>query len=385
MSASPLRIVLTDPHSQGGGQRTYLAHLMQRFRGMGHHVTMCCRPGSMLAGAAAEAECEVLDRFNFPRGFKPPGLAADLRRMVRLIRLEQPDILHVNNSQDHWLVAAANRWLGRPATLLRTRHNTYPVKDSWPNRVLNRRWTDYQIVVCHAVRRDLMKLRSFDPGRMCTVHNGVDSARFAPAPETRARMRALFGYAEKDVVAGIAARLVKAKGHEFLLRAVAQIADSYPDLRLLILGTGVLEEDLKRLAEALGVMDRVQFAGQRDDIAECVQAMDIGVQPSIGTDTSSFSLKEQMAAGKPVIASDYGGLTEIVSDGVEGLVVPAGTVNPLAAAMRRLIDSPESRAKMGAAGRARVDREFSLDHFAARTLEAYHKAIELHRESTAHR
>ena len=111
---------------------------------------------------------------------------------------------------------------------------------------------------------------------------------------------------------------------------------------------------------------------------QCVHALDVGVLPSIHCDTSSFSLKEQMAAGIPVITSDYGGLPEIVDDGREGLVVPNGTVEPLADAMRQLALDPEARRRMGAAGRERVLKEFSLESFAARTVDVYREAIEGH-------
>ncbi len=87
-----------------------------------------------------------------------------------------------------------------------------------------------------------------------------------------------------------------------------------------------------------------------------------------------------MASEIPVVASDYGGLKEIVSDGVEGIVVRAGTVDPLAAALRRLIESPESRGRMGRSGRKRVLAEFTLEVFARRTEQAYRRALGIHRQ-----
>jgi len=220
---------------------------------------------------------------------------------------------------------------------------------------------------------------------MVAIHNGVDARLYAPNAEWRAEARREFGYDESDLVCGIAARLVRDKGHAFLFRAAAQVRNRLPQLRLLVLGQGPLDEELRGLADALGIGDRVHFAGFRKDMARCVQAMDIGIQPSIDCDTSSFSLKEQMACGKAVIASDYGGLKEIVRDGVEGIVVPAGTVDPLATAIERLAAEPEMRRTMGAAGRARVLREFTVEHFAESTIEAYRRAIEVFHERPASR
>jgi glycosyltransferase involved in cell wall biosynthesis len=110
----------------------------------------------------------------------------------------------------------------------------------------------------------------------------------------------------------------------------------------------------------------------------CVQAFDIGAQPSL-EETSSFSLKEQMAAEKPVVTSDFAACKEIVDDGVEGFTAPVGTVEPLADAIRRLAVDSEMRLRMGRAGRARVLREFSVQEFCRRTIEAYGKALEVHK------
>jgi len=380
-----LRILMTDPHLEGGGQVTYVSRLAGALTRLGHAITIGCKPSSILLARAAEAHCGVHNGFVFKGGLRPGAWVRDLRAMRRYITVEKPDLIHVSGSQDHWVCALGNRLLGRPVCLLRTRHNTYPVKDSLPNRILNRAWTDYQIVVCDVVRRTLAQQPAFDGERMCTIHNGVDAEQFKPDAAARRRARHEFGYTEAHVVCGIAARLVPAKGHEFLFRATAQLASDYPVLRVLVLGQGDLEARLKRMAEECGIADRVQFAGFRNDMAYCTQAFDIGVQPSIDCDTSSFSLKEQMAAEKPVIASDYGGLTEIVDDGVQGLVVPAGAAEPLARAVQHLLEDPQTALRMGRNGRQRVLREFSVDVFAQRTVQAYHRALASHRERREHR
>ncbi|HQH50791.1 MAG TPA: glycosyltransferase family 4 protein [Candidatus Hydrogenedentes bacterium] len=383
MTGRPLHILMTDPHLRGGGQVRYVSSLAAELTRFGHRVTIGCKPDSVLVEHAKAAGCGVDNRFTFRGGLRPLCWLADIRETRRFIQQEKPDILHVNGSQDHWAAAATNRLLGRPVCLVRTRHNTYPVHDMWPNRVLNRRWTDFQIVVCDTVRQTLGEQRAFDPARMCSIHNGVDSEEFKPDASQRAEARAEFGYRDDELVCGIAARLVPAKGHEFLFRAAAWLKGEFPNLRLLVLGQGDLEQELVRLAEELGIAGIVRFAGFRGDMARSTQAFDIGVQPSIDCDTSSFSLKEQMAEEKPVVCSDYGGLTEILTDGVEGFIVPAGTVEPLAEAIRTLLANPELRRKMGAAGRQRILKDFTLEVFARRTAEAYCRALEIHGTHTA--
>ena len=383
MNRPPLKILITDPHLKGGGQVRYVTNLARELGRLGHAVTIGCRPGSILVERAREIGCAV-HPFAFRGGLRPRVWIGDLREASRFIRTQKPDVLHVSGSQDHWTLALANKRIASPCTLVRTRHNTYVVKENLPNRILNRHWTDYQIVVCHTVCQTLGAQSTFDAARMTAIHNGVDADQFRPDAAVRERARAELGYAPDDFVCGIAARLVEAKGHEFLFRAAALLRPEFPNLRLLVIGEGEKELALRQLAKRLDIDEAVKFAGFKDNVAFYVQAFDIGVQPSIDCDTSSFSLKEQMAAEKPVIASDYGGLTEIIDDGVEGRIVPARSVEPLAEAIRALLQNPERCVAMGKAGRQRVLREFTVQAFAARTAEAYYRAIEIHHERAAH-
>lgn len=353
----------------------YVTTLAGGLYALGHRVTIGCRNGSVLVEQNAGV-AETLDRFEFRGGLRPRSWAHDLREARRFIRRERPDIIHVNGSQDHWTMAVANGMSGRSAPLLRTRHNTYTVAANGPNRLLNRRLTDFQIVVCESVRQTLARHPAFHADRLCAIHNGVDANLYRPDPEARRKARYEFGCGERDIVCGIVARLVPAKGHAFLFQAVAALKENLPDLRILVFGQGVLESELRHMADSLGISSRTRFEGFRNDMHYCVQAFDIGAQPSIDCDTSSFSMKEQMAAGIPVIASDYGGLGEIIDDGAEGMLVPAGTVPPIIEALRKLASDPGLRATMGARARERVLAEFSQEVFVRRTAKTYHRLVE---------
>jgi len=374
MTDSPLHVMITDPHLQGGGQVRYITTLAAGLSALGHRVTIGCRPNSVLVDHA-RGIAAPLDRFHFRGGLRPRSWLHDIREAKHFIREERPDILHVNGSQDHWTLALANYAAGRSVPLLRTRHNTYSVSTNWPNRVLNRTLTDFQIVVCDTVRESLAKHPAFYAGRLCSIHNGVDAQFYRPDAEARKRARAEFGCADTDIVCGIVARLVPAKGHTYLFQAAALVKDEFPDLRIIVLGQGTLEQELRAQADGLGISSMVRFPGFRNDMHYCVQAFDFGAQPSIDCDTSSFSMKEQMAAGIPIIASDYGGLTEIIDDGVEGIIVPHGTVSPLAEALRRLAADPELRRQMGQRARERVAAEFSSEVFVRRTVDVYREVI----------
>lgn len=377
MSTSGYHILLTDPHLQGGGQVRYVTTLAAGLQALGHRVTLGCRKGSVLV-EQNKGVVEILDDFQFRGGLRLRSWAKDIRLARRFIEKERPDIIHVNSSEDHWTMAAANWRSSTPSPLLRTRHNTYTVSSHLPNRILNKNLTDFQIVVCNTVCQDLARHRAFNATRLHAIHNGVDAELYQANPEIRNQARAEFGYKDDDIVCGIVGRLVPAKGHAFLFQALAELKDTQPNLHILAFGQGVLEEELRHSTERLGIASRVQFAGFRNDMDFCIQAFDIGAQPSIDCDTSSFSMKEQMAAGIPVIAADYGGLGEIIDHEVEGILVPTASISPLTAALEKLASDPILRKTMGERARQRVLNEFSQEVFVRRTADVYRRVVEEH-------
>ena len=378
MSIRPLTILLSDPHLKGGGQVRYVTQLAAELTRLGHGVYLGCKPGSVLVEGARAAACRASEPFAYRGGLRPRAWIGDLRNLSRFVRAVKPDILHANGSQDHWISGLGNRLLGHPVCMVRTRHNTYAVGNSFPNRLLNLSWTDYQIAVCDAVLQLRISKPTFDSGRMRVIHNGVDPAQFYPDASKRARTRAEFGYDDNHVVVGMAARLAEAKGHRFLFEAAAQLTSEFPNLRLLILGQGVLDQSLRNLARKLGIDSITHFGGFRDDIGDCIQAFDIGAQPSIDCEASSFSVMEQMATEIPIVASDHGGTKEIVRDGRDGFIVPQGTVEPLATALASLLRDPNQRRAMGQSARKRIESEFTLAQLATRTLDSYGEALAIH-------
>lgn len=372
--AGRLRVLLADAHTAGGGQVRYILNLTGGLLARGHAVHVACRGGSLLAQEAADLGASVHAVFQFRRGLRPAALVQDLAHAAGLLRREGIQVAHVNGSQDHWLFAIAARRERVP--LVRSRHNTNRVRASWPNRWLNRRWTGPQICVCAYTQQLLSGANAVvPPERLHVIHNGVDPALYAPDKRRRAAIRDELGYAQDEVVFGTAARLSRDKGHRFILEALASIREQVPQARALFLGAGPLREALEQQTADLGLGAAVRFAGFQNDMARWVHAFDVGVQPSVDVDTSSFSVKEQMACGIPVIVSDYGGLPEIVAPGAEGFVCPAGEARPLAEAMRQLALDVALRRGMGEEGRARVLREFTLDAFTGSTLAVYQQAL----------
>ncbi len=186
----------------------------------------------------------------------------------------------------------------------------------------------------------------------------VDSVR-ATAGQGAA-VRASLGW-EDAVVVGILGRLEQWKGQETFLRAAAVLARTDPRLRFAVVGGAVLgwegdyPESLERLAAELGIADRTVFAGHQDDPWAWLDAFDVAVHAS-SAEPFGLTIVEAMALGKPVVAMAGGGPLETIEDGVTGLLVPAGDDAAMAAAVGRLVGSPELAASIGATAAARAGR-----------------------------
>jgi len=175
-----------------------------------------------------------------------------------------------------------------------------------------------------------------------------------------------------DIRIGAAGRLVPIKGYDTLIAAFARLAPRHPALRLEIAGDGPTRSALEAQAADLGVAQRVKFPGWTNDLPESMSRWSAFVQPS-HEEALGITVLQAMACGLPVVASNVGGLPEIVEDGRTGLLVPPGDVDALASALDRLLSEPALRAAMGEAGRARSSR-YGEARF-ARDVEALYREL----------
>ncbi|MDQ5809099.1 MAG: glycosyltransferase family 4 protein, partial [Actinomycetota bacterium] len=192
-------------------------------------------------------------------------------------------------------------------------------------------------------------------------------------PGAGAGVRAELGLGPDDVVVTMLAVLREGKGHDVAIEAVAALRDRFPRLRLLVLGEGPHRAEIERMAAPLG--DRVLLAGQRNDVMDVLDATDVLLHPT-RIDALPTSLIEAAAAGVPVVATDVGGVPEIVVDGEGGLLVPnPPSAGPVADALARLLEDDGARAAMGAAARRAFEERFTAERWAQRLRALYEEAL----------
>ncbi len=208
---------------------------------------------------------------------------------------------------------------------------------------------------------DMLVERGLPTSRIKVIYNGINEERLHVHPEHVADIRARLRPSDDFSVIGILASLTPPKGHDTLLRAMAQVSDAYPGARLAIVGDGPLRAELEQLAANLGIDQHVTFFGYQRNVADFLSVFDVLVSASCDNEGCSNSILEAMAMQVPVIATSIGGNQELISDRETGLLVPSNDDTALSQAIGELLKSSQTASAYAERARAVIDSQFSLD------------------------
>jgi glycosyltransferase involved in cell wall biosynthesis len=285
--------------------------------------------------------------------FDPSTLTA----LLKIIDRKRIDIVHLHGygATTFGRMAAALR--GIPAIL----HEHANLTDTpWFQKVADRaleRYTDIAIAVSKSTADFVIKARLVQPDKVKVVYLGAPHEEFnrARSAADLAAARRGLGVAPTDFAIGTVTRLHDSKGNSFLIDAARLVVNQQPRARFFLVGEGPLRESLEAQAGRLDLRDRFVFVGFVRDVATVLSAFDLCVFPSLweGTPLTAF---EALASGKPIVATDADGLTDILTDGRDARIVPKRNAGALAAAVIELIDRPEERARLAAAARVTAQR-----------------------------
>jgi glycosyltransferase involved in cell wall biosynthesis len=190
----------------------------------------------------------------------------------------------------------------------------------------------------------------------------------------RAELRARIAAPPDTVIVGIASRLIAPKGITYGLQAFARAADPFPTAQLVIIGDGDIRAELEAEARALNLSHRAHFLGWQPAAARLMAGFDVFLMPSL-REGFGLALLEAMAARLPIVASSISAIPEVVVDGETGYLAPARDVESLVEHLSLLLSDADLRARMGAAGEARLREHFSVEGMAARTIDVYQRVL----------
>lgn len=296
--------------------------------------------------------------------------------LLKLMIKEKPAIVHTHTSKAGILGRCAAKLAGVPI-IVHTPHGHvfYGHFSPLASRLfviverLMAFITDRMIALTEGERNDYIALSVCDPDKIVTIHSGVEIDRYMKAEVNIEDKKRSLGLNPKSLVVGIVGWLLPIKGPMYLLKAMARVWQSHPEIKLVFVGKGELEDELRTETFRMGVSERVTFLGWRDDIPEIMHALDIFVLPSLNEGMGRV-LVEAMAAGKPIVASRVGGIPDLVKHGQNGFLVGPGDIEGLSLAIRKLLIDKKMRDEMGRRGRT-MALDFGVEKMVEKIDELY--------------
>lgn len=363
--------IISDTNIGGAGR--VLLNYMSRADREHFDVSVAMPRGSLLKAPLEELGTTV---------YEVDGLADrsyhkdDVKELMTLIRKVEPDIVHTHG-------ALSGRIAGRRCgkVVIYTRHSAFPVPAKlkyppgrWVNKFVNEYYSDHIIAVSPAAAENLTDA-GISSKRITVMMNGVTPVARKSEAECVA-LREQWGIQEDEFVLGILARIEPYKGHMHILEAVKSLTEQGRKLRLLVAGIGDFEAELKEKTRELGLEDRVVYLGFQTDVAAVLSVLDLQLNASYGTETSSLSILEGLSMGLPAVVSTYGGNPWLIDDGQDGLLFENRNSADLARCIARLMDEPDTLERMKQRAVEIFSQRFTAEIFAQNIENVYYKAME---------
>ena len=344
----------------GGGERQLVEYIRQVDRKRWRPVVACFDRVGEFVPQLVELGIDPIE-FPLKGDIEQPNTVYQVARMAAMIVRQRMAVVHGYDFWGNMIALMAGRLAMRPVIVSQLDQGGHLTDlqrrgQSWVRRLAN-----CVVVNAQALAREVIEQGT--PARKVRVlHQGIQLDRFDVLAEADPKLPAWDG----PSVACVANMQSQGKGHEDLLRAAAKL----PRVRFLLCGDGGQRPVLQKLAAELGVAERVLFLGKRPDVPAIVSRADALVHPSLAEGLPN-AIMEAMAARRPVVATSVGGIPELVLDGSTGYLVPPRSPDALAGALDRLLADRERATSMGRAGRAHVERHFTLRRMTEQHDELY--------------
>ena len=366
-----MKILFLTTHLNRGGISNYLLSVGAALRQKGHQI--------YLGSSGGDMEQEFRDKGFRLRQFSirtkselDPKIYWTLPKVTQWIREENIELIHAHTRVTQ-VMAAWIQWLtGTP--FVTTAHGFY--KRRFGRRLLPA-WGERVIAISTPVGDELKDTFRVSAEKIRYIYNGIDLQDFFNQfkKHNPLEVRQEYGISKEDWVIGVTARLVSDKGHEYLIRAAKELEKEFPNLHVLIVGDGKYRPHLENLAQDLKLRARIHFTGNLKDVSRPLAAVDVFALPAVWREGFGLSIVEAMVCQKPVIVTNIWALNTLIQDRVNGVLVEPRSVKDLADAIRRFLEDPEFRERIGKAGQAIAWERFSLDRMAHELEKVYEEVL----------
>ncbi len=319
---------------------------------------------------AREIEREGIPVYQLPKNADGSPDYLSFWKIAQILRRKKTEIIHTHNTQP-FVEGTLGSFFSRVRTIVHTDHaRDFPDK----KRYMVAEWFaskfTYRVVgVSEHTTNNLMRYEKISPHRLVTIPNGIDEEKFSVRIDVR-KKREEVGIRSHGPVIGVGVRLTEQKGLTYLVRAMPSVLKDIPDAELVIAGEGPLAGPLQKEAASLGIGESVHFIGPRLDIPELLQMFDLYVLPSLW-EGLPMVLLEAMAAGCPVIATNVGGNSTVITHGYNGSLIEPRNPGLLAAEIVKIASQPTVREAYRHRSREIIHRQYSIDTMVKKYEQLY--------------
>lgn len=347
-----------------GGMEEWIRLVASGLVQRGHRVRVIGRPKSrFLERLERETHNVQIEPLDISGDFHPGTIA----RLKKLIRDDSVDAVVVNFNKDVRLGGLAARLDGGPRVIWSVGLDI--TRDSWIHRLLTPRLIDGVIVPSESLKQQITRHGYITPEIVKVIPIGIPDGvrRHESLAGQRVNLIAKYGLPQDAFIVVTVGRLVEQKGHTYLIEAMARLVKAIPEIQLLWCGDGPLEANLRDQARRSSVSDHIVFAGMLDSVEGVLSPDCLMVHPSID-EPFGIAVLEGMRAGMPIIASNVGGIPEVLGD--TGILIPQADPGAITDAIENLYRSPLKRANLASSARKRFEGHFSLDTMVS-SVESY--------------
>ena len=372
----------TMPVISGSGINTFLSmDLMDRsiFKS-----ELVCAPDGRLIKLVRENGMKAHLFSDFVQPVHPLKDCLALIKLTFFLRKEKCHIVHTHNSKAGFIGRLAAKLAGVPIIVHTVHgfafHDQEPIWRQILFKNLERiahHWCDRMIFISQPLIDWAIRERIAPKNKTIKIYSGIDLAQFQPVPEEKKiQIKEKWGIGQDEIVIGVVSKLWEGKGHAILIKAFKEIRQEVQNAKLVIVGEGYLQKDLQNLTNSLGLQDHVIFTGFQMDVSEISATFDVAVLPSFFEGMGRVLL-EAMALGKPVVASNVGGIPDLVKDGINGLLTTPGDVQGLAYAVKKLLVDKVLAAKLAKEAIKMTTEQFSAQIMADSIKEVYIECLNM--------
>jgi len=355
----PYKILFVVTSLTTGGAERLLVQILQRMnRDLFQPVIVCLKEPGPLAAELAPWQIPIYSRLLKSK--------YDLRvfwRLSAIIRREKVQVLWVHSTGDKMFWGRlAGKMAGVPVILASIHFMGHEGKGKsilGPLNKLLTPYTDRFMAVSENQGRYLIQREGIPSSKMVVIPNGIDLKGFQPK-RTPFEVRKDLGLTQETSIIGQVAILRPVKGHRVLLQAARKVLDQKKGVTFLLVGDGPERKVLEKECSDLGLDEAVHFLGDRTDIPDLIQCFHVGTLTSY-METFPLAVLEYMALARPVVAPDIGGIPELISHGIQGLLFPPGDSEALADHLLQLLFQPQLAERLGEEGQKRVQASFTMD------------------------